>query len=127
MKLLHYSLLLCCLSIPFLSSCGKEDKPQLLDVDKTELQFPTGVAGRTLNIATTGEWRIEAPGLSPYIGINKGDADWYTVEPMWGVDNAKVTVTSKEGTAGNKAILRIKYDGQEKTVELKQDAVSENE
>ena len=127
MKSLKLSSILFFIFVILLLSCSKEEKPQTLEVDKTELHFPAGAASREFNITTTGVWRIEATGLSPYIGPNRGDADWYTVEPMGETGNAKVTVTSKEGTAGNTATLKIKYDGREKIVELEQDAVSEGE
>ena len=113
--------------VVFVSSCSKDEKPQTLDVDKTELHFPVGIASRDFNITTTGLWKIEATGLSPYFGPNMGDAEWYKIEPMVETGNARVIVTSKDGTAGNRATLRIKYDGKEKIVELKQDAAPQSE
>ena len=126
MKLFKLFPILFCFSVAIFLSCSKDEEPQILDVDKTELHFPAGTASREFNITTTGAWKIEATGLSPYFGPNKGDADWYTIEPMVETGNAKVTVTSKEGTEGNRATLRIKYDGKEKNVELKQDAALES-
>lgn len=108
-------------------SCSKEEKPQVLDVNKAELQFPAGTATREFTITTTGDWLIEANGLEPVFGGNMGHADWYTVEPLRGKGDSKVTVTSKEETAGNTATLKIKYDEKEKTVVLKQDAPTESE
>ncbi len=126
MKPLKLFSLLFLLSISVLLSCSKEEKPQILEVDKTELQFPSDAATREFTITTTGNWKIEAIGLEPYIGVSMGVADWYKVEPVSGEGNTKVTVTSKEGTAGKTATLKIKYDGKEKTVELKQGAATEN-
>jgi|LSQX01.2.fsa_nt_gb hypothetical protein len=127
MKPLELPSILFFIFVILLLSCSKEEKPQTLEMDKTELHFPTGTAGCEFNITTTGEWIIEATGMTPLFGPNKGDASWFTVEPVGGTGNAKVTVTSKEETAGNMAALKIKYDGKEKIVELKQDAASENE
>ncbi|WP_373735158.1 BACON domain-containing protein [Bacteroides heparinolyticus] len=111
--------------ILFLLSCSEEKTPQTLEVDKTKLHFPIGTVSREFSITTSGEWIIEATGMVPLFGPNRGDADWYTVEPIGGKGNAKITVTSKEKTAGNAATLKIKYDGKEKIVELQQDAASE--
>lgn len=127
MKPLKLCSLLFLLSVSVLVSCSKEEKPQVLDVNKTELQFPAGVSTREFTITTTGDWLIEANGLEPLFGGNMGRADWYTVEPLGGTGDTKVTVTSKEETAGNTATLKIKYDGKEKTVVLKQDIATENE
>lgn len=117
--LLLASLLLICLS------CSKE--AQTLNLDKTRLIFGVGVDEQEFNISTEGKWKIEAEGLSPYYGANKGDADWYSVTPISGEGNTKVVVTSKEETAGNSATLVIKYDGQEKRVSLVQQNALEKE
>lgn len=127
MKPLQLSSLLFLLSVSIFFSCSKDDKPQALDIDKIELNFPAGKSSQVFNITTSGAWRIEAIGLSPYLGPNKGETDWYTVTPIGDTGNAIVTVTAKEGTAGNSATLRIKYGGKEKTVELKQVAATESE
>ena len=127
MKPLELSSILFFIFVILLLSCSKEEEPQILEVDKTELHFPPSTADREFNITTTGEWIIEATGMTRLFGPNKGDASWFTVEPVGGIGNTKVTVTSKEETAGNMAELKIKYVGKEKIVELKQDAASENE
>lgn len=128
MKPLGLSSLLFFLSVSILiMSCSKEEKPQVLDVNKTELQFPAGTAAREFTITTDGEWLIEADGLDLLLGVNMGSADWYIVEPVGGKGVTKVTITSKEGTAGNTATLKIKYDDKQKTVVLKQDAATESE
>lgn len=127
MKPLKLFSLLFLLWVSILLSCSKEEKPQVLDVNKAELQFPTGASTREFNITTSGDWLIEANGLEFLYGGNMGRADWYTVEPLGGKGDTKVAVTSKEETAGNTATLKIKYDGKEKTVVLKQDAALESE
>ena len=101
-------------------SCSKNDS-QKLEVSKEELMFTVGAATREFTITTTGDWEIEADGLEPYIGGNKGQTNWYTVEPIGGNGNAVITVISKEETAGNISTIRIRYGRKEKRVELRQD------
>lgn len=127
MKTLKFSSLVVLAVVAVLSSCSKEDKPQILDVDKAELRFAVGADTLTFNITSDGDWGVEANGMQYGFGINKGFADWYSVEPAGGTGNETVTVISKEGTAGNKATLKIKYDSKQKTVELKQDSAPENQ
>ena len=103
-----------------LVSCSKNDS-QKLEVNKEELMFTAGSATREFTITTTGDWEIEADGLEPYIGGNKGQTNWYTVEPIGGNGNAVITVISKEETEGNISTIRIKYDRKEKRIELRQD------
>lgn len=103
------------------TACTKSNHTKL-EVDNKVLEFAAGEDTRYFNITSDEKWKIEADGLTEGLGANFGWAGWYTVEPVYGEGNAKITIMSKEGSKGNNATLKIKTisDHQEKVVELSQ-------
>jgi hypothetical protein len=101
-----------------MASCGKDSQDSQIEVRPTKLEFAKGVDSKSFDITSNTKWKIEAPGLNVALGANVGESEWYTVEPVFGDGNAKVTVTSKEKSEGNKATLKIKIDDKEKSIEL---------
>ena len=103
-----------------LTACKKET-PQTLELDSKKMEFAKGNDTKSFNITSNMKWKIEALGLETAIGANIGEGEWYTVEPVFGEGNAKITITSKENSEGGKATLKIKFgNNEEKSVELSQ-------
>jgi hypothetical protein len=70
-------------------SCSKKDE---ITVDKMSFTFTQEGETGEFNISYTGEWHLEATGLSMVYGSNLAILKDFNIMPAAGTGNAKVTV-----------------------------------
>jgi len=104
----------------FFACSDDNDSNKTLDVDQTVLTFQPGVETKVFTISTIEEWYITCSGLSLWFGPNIASTDWFDISPVSGTGNAQISITTKDSTHNNSAILQIKYGKKEKTVTLNQ-------
>lgn len=110
-----------------LTGCdNRENIEQISDekvsVDKTELVFTEKDESIGFNILCdeTAEWHLEADGLSVYYGPNMADIKDFTVEPVSGKGNIKVSVTLRnELTESYEVDLRVVGKNSQAAVKLR--------
>jgi hypothetical protein len=119
MKKLTLLLVIGIFSVVF-TSCDKEDKPEdiKIGVDETELSFTQKEEIKEFNISYPDEWHLEAEGLELYICPDMADVKDFTVAPVWGKGNAKVSVTLRNEITESYAI-DLKVVGGNDTVVVK--------
>ncbi|MDR1169475.1 MAG: hypothetical protein LBK97_01410 [Prevotellaceae bacterium] len=106
----------------FFTSCNKKEieEKETLSVDKTELIFMQKDESTDFNISSSGEWHIDAEGLEGYYGTNMGDVKDFTIAPVTGNGNTKISVTLKNEVPESYDIdLTITGKKEQLTVKLK--------
>jgi hypothetical protein len=108
-----------------LTSCDKNENVEQMtndkvSVDKTELAFTQKDENKVFNLSCMDEWHLEADGLSVYYGTNMADVKDFTIEPVAGKGNIKITVTLKnELTESYIADLKVVGKSNQVIVKLK--------
>ncbi|MDR1168078.1 MAG: hypothetical protein LBK53_04195 [Heliobacteriaceae bacterium] len=114
-------LIACLISATFVSCNKKEvEEKEPLSVDRTELILMQKDGSADFNISSSGEWHIDAEGLEGYYGPNMGDVKDFTIAPVTGNGNTKVSVTLKnEVTESYDIDITITGKKEQLTVKLK--------
>jgi hypothetical protein len=114
-------LIACLISATFVSCNKKEvEEKETLSVDRTELILMQKDESADFNISSSGEWHIDAEGLEGYYGPNMGDVKDFTIAPVTGNGNTKVSVTLKnEVTESYDIDITITGKKEQLTVKLK--------
>ncbi len=100
------------------SNCSDNDAMKL-EVDKPEVVLSVDNPQVEFNIIANSEWSINSPGLQLAFGPNTGSTEWYTITPVVGEGNAKITIEAKGESATNEVVLAIKSGSVYKQVVLK--------
>lgn len=111
------------------SSCSKnEDIEKISDdkvsVDKTDLVFSQKDESQLFNLFCLDEWHLEAEELNVYYGSNMADVRDFTITPISGKGNIKVSITLKAEPSEN-YVVDLKVVGKNNQVLVKLKAVAE--
>jgi hypothetical protein len=110
------------------SSCSKDEGVEKItddkvSVDKTELNFSQKDENQVFSLFCMDEWHLEAEGLSVYYGPNMADVRDFTIAPISGKGNIKVTVTlNAEQTESYVVDLKVVGKNSQAIVKLKTNA-----
>ncbi|MDR0734001.1 MAG: hypothetical protein LBF08_08115 [Dysgonamonadaceae bacterium] len=114
-------------------SCDKKEdiRDDNISADKTELIFSeTDNENKEFNISCDGEWHLEADELSLYYGVNMASIRDFTIEPVFGKGNTKMTVALKderpEITENYEVDLKVVGGSNQVVVKLKAVAAESN-
>lgn len=99
------------------SSCFNE--VDILEVNPNALIFESGEGTQYFDIKTCCEWHIECDGLKLGFGL-PAQTDWFYISSAGGEGDARITITTKEGTSNNITDLYVVSGFKYKIVALKQ-------
>jgi hypothetical protein len=110
-----------------LAGCSKKDEVKKIDevtVDQTNLTFTQKGDSGEFNVACTEEWHLDAVGLEVLLGPDIATIKDFSIGPVGGKGNAKITVTLDNDLTESYDVA-LKIVGKDNTVIVKLKAIAE--